>query len=188
VKPSVVGLGLLCALGLAAGCGSGKSGKPTGPRLEARWTGADTAAFGAPATAAWCDSLNLLEILAIAGDTGIEIALYPSDGVAPGAYPIRPPAAADSLPPSAAVGLRWFAQTSVQGFQGDSGQVSLTRAPDGALSGRFRATARAISGNGRLTITGSFDDLRQRPATSGCSTAPPPRRAAPADSDEDGVD
>jgi hypothetical protein len=188
VRRSVAALGLLGALGLAAGCGSGESGKPTGARLEARWTGADTAAFGAPATAEWCDSLNLLEILAIAGDTGIEIALYPRDGVAPGAYPVRPPAAADSLTPSAAVGLRWFAQTSVQGFQGDSGQVSLTRAPDGTLSGRFRATARAISGKGRLTITGSFADLRQRPATSGCSTVPPPPRAAPADPGEDGVD
>lgn len=181
-------LGLLGALGLAAGCGSGGSGRPTGARLEARWTGADTAAFSAPATAEWCDSLNLLEILAIAGDTGIEIALYPRDGVAPGAYPVLPPATADSLPPSAAVGLRWFAQTAVQGFQGDSGQVSLTRTPDGALSGRFRATARAISGKGRLTITGSFDDLRQRPATSGCSKAPPPPRAAAADSGEGGVD
>jgi hypothetical protein len=184
----VAGLCLLGALGLAAGCGSGKGGRRTGERLEARWTGADTAAFGAPATAEWCDSLNLLEILAFAGDTGIEIALYPRDSVAPGTYPVRPPAAADSLPPSAAVGLRWFAQTAVQGFQGDSGQVSLTRAPDGALSGRFRATARAASGNGRLTITGSFDDLRQRPATSGCSTALAPSRRAPADSGGGGVD
>lgn len=188
MKRSVAALGLLGALGLAAGCGSGESGRPTGARLEARWTGSDTAAFGAPATAEWCDSLNLLEILAIAGDTGIEIALYPRDSIAPGTYPVHPPEAADTLPPSAAVGLRWFAQSSVQGFRGDSGQVSLTRAPDGALSGQFRATAHAISGNGRLTITGSFDDLRQRPATNGCSTAPPPPRALPADSDEDGVD
>jgi hypothetical protein len=181
-------LGLLGVLGLAAGCEGGERGKRTGARLEARWTGADTAAFGAPATAEWCDSLNLLEIIAIAGDTGIEIALFPRDSIATGAYPVHPPAAADSLPPSAAVGLRWFAQSSVQGFRGDSGQVSLTRAPDGALSGRFRATAHAISGNGRLTIAGSFDDLRQRPATSGCSTAPPPPKAAPADSAEGGVD
>jgi hypothetical protein len=182
-----VALGLLGVLGLAAGCERGEKGKRTGARLEARWTGADTAAFGGPATAEWCDSLNLLEIIAIAGDTGIEIALYPRDSIATGAYPVHPPAAADTLPPSAAVGLRWFAQSSVQGFRGESGEVSLTRASDGLLSGRFRARAHAISGNGRLTITGSFDDLRQRPATNGCSTAPP-HPAAPADSVEDRVD
>jgi hypothetical protein len=137
--------------------------------------------------AEWCGALNLLEIVAIAGDTGIEIALHPRDSLASGAYPVHPPGAADSLPPSAAVGLRWFAQSSVQAFRGDSGQVSLSRARDGALSGRFRATAHAISGNGRLTVTGTFEDLRQRPATS-CSTPPTPPLAVPADSGKDGVD
>lgn len=183
MRPAAAGWGLLAALGLAAGCRKTEGGAPSGPRLEARWTGADTSAFGAPATAAWCDSLNLLEILAIAGDTGIGIAIYPRDGIASGSYPIRPPEAADSVPPSAAVGLRWFSQTSVQGFQGDSGRLSLVRAPDGGLSGRFTATAHAITGKGRLTLTGSFDGLRQRPATRGCSTAPPPPSATPSDSE-----
>jgi hypothetical protein len=187
VRPAAAAWGLLAALALASGCRKAEGGAPTGPRLEARWTGADTATFSAPATAAWCDSLNLLEILAMAGDTGIGIAVYPRDGIASGAYPIRAPAAADSVPPSAAVGLRWFSKTAVQGFQGDSGQLSLVRAADGALSGRFTTTARAVSGKGQLTVTGSFHELRQRPATRGCSTAPPHRDSTPSDSGE-GVD
>ncbi len=183
----MAGWGLLGAVGLAAGCRGRQGETPSGARLEARWTGADTSAFRAPATAEWCDSLDLLEIRAIAGDTGIGIALYPREGIASGVYPVRSPEAADSVPPSGAVGLRWFSETSVQGYQGDSGQIALTRGADGALSGRFTATAHAIAGNGKLTLTGSFDDLRERPATRGCSTAPPPPPAELSDSEE-GVD
>ncbi len=182
MRPAVAGIALLAAL--SAGCGSGEGKRPTGPRLEAIWTGADTAALGAPATAKWCDSLRMLEIVAIAGDTGIGIAVYPSDSIASGRYRVRPPATADSLPPAAAVGLRWFSETAVQGFQGDSGEVTLTRTPGGVLSGRFTAAARAIVGNGRLTLTGSFDDLRAIPATRGCSTAPIPPPDGGADPEE----
>ncbi|HUR93811.1 MAG TPA: hypothetical protein VMY76_04480 [Gemmatimonadales bacterium] len=159
-------------------------------RLEVQWTGADTSRFSASATADWCDSLNLLEILAVAGDTGIGIALYPRDSLASGLYPIQPPDAADSVPPSAAIGLRWFSETSVQGYQADSGQVSMTRTAGGALSGRFTATARAITGKGRLRLTGSFEDLRQRPATRGCSTARTPQTPPRGESSEpeEGVD
>ena len=172
MRPAFVRMALLA--GLATGCGSGEGRPLTGPRLEASWTGADTATLSAPGTAAWCDTLRVLEIVAIAGDTGIGIAVYPSDSIASGRYRVRPPAVADSLPPAAAVGLRWFSETAVQGFQGDSGEVTLTRTPGGVLSGRFTAAARAIVGNGRLTLTGSFDDLRAIPATRGCSTAPIP--------------
>jgi hypothetical protein len=77
----------------------------------------------------------------------------------------------------------------VQGFQGDSGVLSLTREADGTLSGRFKAGAHPVTGKGPLTLIGSFDGLRERPATRGCSTAPsspvPPH--APADS-ESGLD
>lgn len=145
----------------------------TGPRLEVRWKGSDSATVRAPAAASWCDSLNVLEIVALAGDTGIAIAIYPRGGIATGAYPVRPPAVADSLPPSSAIGLRWSSQTAVRGFQSDSGALSLTRESNGTFSGRFRAAAHPVSGKGALTLTGSFSGLRERPATRGCSTAPP---------------
>ncbi len=188
MRAAIVGWGLVAAFGLAAGCRTGGAADTDGgARLNARWTGADTSSLDAPATAEWCDSLRALEIVAMAGDTGIGIVLYPRDSLVPGDFPVRPPAAADSVPPSAAVGLRWFSQTAVRGFQGDSGRVSLTRSADGALSGRFRATAHAISGDGRLTVTGTFNGLRRQPATRGCVTAPPRRPAALPDSEE-GVD
>ncbi len=175
------GLALLAMLALAAGCRAGQHGAAAGPRLEVQWTGSDTASFGAPATAEWCDTLRLLEILAIAGDTGIGIALYPKAGLEVRAYPIRRPGVADSARPSAAIGLRWFAATAVQGFQADSGELSLTRAGGGALSGRFSVTAHAISGNRHLSLTGSFRDLVERPAARGCPAPASPDTGAGVD-------
>jgi hypothetical protein len=164
---------LAACLGVALACTKPEEGARTGPRLAVRWTGADTAAFGAPATAERCDTLHRIEIRAISGDTGVALAVYDSGNVRPGSYPIRPPAAADSAAPAAALAVRWFSRTAVQGFQGDSGQLSLKRAANGNLSGTFTAKAHAISGSGQLALAGSFDDLRVRPAARGCE--PPPR-------------
>jgi hypothetical protein len=154
---------------LAAGCGKQAPREPAGPRLEARWTGSDTAEFAAPAVAERCDSLNLLEIRATAGDTGVAIAIYPRDSLQPGDYPIRAPEGADTVPPSAALALRWVARTAVVGFRSDSGTLTLHRAAGGALSGSFTAGVRALSGAGRLSLTGSFAELHVRPASRGCT-------------------
>jgi hypothetical protein len=173
---------LAALLGVALACATPEHGARSGPRLMVRWTGADTAAFGALATAERCDTLHLIEIRAISGDTGVGLALYDSGTVRTGSYPIRPPAMADSLAPAAALGVRWFSRTAVQGFQGDSGRLLLRRAANGDLSGTFTAKAHAINTAGHLELTGSFDGLRVTPAVRGCV---PPRRdssASPRDS------
>lgn len=164
----------LVAIGLAAGCRAGEVGEGGGGRLQARWTGADTAAVAAPATAEWCDSLRMLEVRAIAADTGVALAIYPQGGIAPGTYPVRPPETARGAPPSVAIALRWYSRTAVMGFQGSSGELSLRRAADGSLAGGFTAKAMAVNGGAGLTLTGSFEGLRARPAPRGCY-APPPR-------------
>jgi len=156
---------------------------PAGPRLEVQWSGSESAHFQAPASAEWCDSLNLLEILAMSGDTGVGIAIYPREAIASGSFPVRPPSEADSVPPSSAIGLRWFSQTSVRGFQSDSGNLLLTLSRDGSLAGRFTAGAHQVNGKGAIRLTGSFDGLRQRPTTRGCSTAPAPASPPPVRTD-----
>jgi hypothetical protein len=139
---SVAHFATAAALGLlvfgAAGC-TGTAEAPRGPRVSVRWTGADTASFSARAVAEWCAPRHLLEIRAVAGDTGVGIALYPPDTVEAGRYPIRRPDVADTIvPPSAAVALRWFSQTMVMGFQGDSGSVILERRPEAPSAGDSR--------------------------------------------------
>jgi hypothetical protein len=141
-----------------------------GPRLTARWTGADTAEFSARATAEWCDTLHVLEIRAISGDTGVGIALYPPDRIGRATYRIHRPDVADSaLPPSASVGLRWSSQTAVLGFRSDSGEVTLEQRPGGALGGRFTLRARALTGTGQLQVTGSLEGLRPTEAPPTCA-------------------
>ncbi|HEX2636976.1 MAG TPA: hypothetical protein VHL81_07580 [Gemmatimonadales bacterium] len=169
---------LSALLAAAPACRREAPREPTGPRLEARWSGTDTAAFTAPAVAEWCDSLDLLELRAVAGDTGLALAVYRADTIQPGEYPIRPPDVADTTPPSAALALRWFSRMSVRGVRSDSGTLTLRRAADGVLSGSFRAKARGISDAGRLTVTGSFAGLRARPARRGCTARSATRDSA----------
>jgi hypothetical protein len=146
----------------------------------AEWTGSDTGRIVAPVRAEWCDSLRLLEIRATQGDSGLAVAVYPAGAVGPDSYPVARPDQAHPAP-SAAVALRWFAETAIRGFQGDSGAVVLERADD-RVSGTLEAGLRSITDGARLTLLGTFRDVPIVPAARGCVSRPP---VEPADS---GVD
>jgi hypothetical protein len=139
-------------------------------RLSVHWTGPDTATFSSTAVAEWCASLHLLEIRAVSGDTGAGIVLYPADTINAGVYPVRRPDVADtSLPPSAAVALRWSSRTTIMGYQADSGQVTVERTPDARLAGRFTVHARPLGTGSLLRGTGSFEGLRIVTAPASCA-------------------
>ena len=162
---------LVAVLAVAsAGCGRRESpAGAAGPWLEVRLTGADSGSLRGRAAAEWCDTLRLLAVEVVSGDSGFGLALRPADSLAPGRYPVRPPAAADSARPSAALGLRWLARTSVLAYQGDSGEVTLARRPDGTWSGELHAAARSVNDTSRLTIDGTFRGLRPVPMSRGCA-------------------
>ena len=162
MRPAAVGvLALLIAL---AGCpGRSRTGS-----LELRWKGTDRGVFSGPASGQWCGPLRLLEIRSVKGDTGVAVAIYPRDTLAAGTYPVRPPLKAESLPPAAAVALRWAGPTSVKGFQGESGHVVLERPSGGAVSGRLTTAARSATDTGFLEVTGQFRDLAVRSSKVGC--------------------
>jgi hypothetical protein len=168
----------------AAGCNRPSDTGERAGGIVAEWTGSDTGRLVAPAWAEWCDSLGMLEIRAIHGDSGLALAVYPDSVVRADSYPVHPPARADSLAPSSAVALRWFAETAIKGFQGDSGRVVLERA-DGRVTGHFEAAMRSINDEMRLDLWGTFRDLRVEPARAGCVPRRPVPPAPPADS---GVD
>lgn len=155
-------------------CSRKPEATPQGPWLESDWTGTDTGRISAPATAEWCDSLRVLEIRALQGDSGIAIAIFSERNPRAGRYPIRPPprAGTDSSRQGAAVAVRWFAETAIKGFRGDSGEVRLERSTSGVVSGRFDAHLSAVNATDRLTIQGTFRELRERPSVRGCT----PRR------------
>lgn len=166
------------ALAAAAVAGALACSRPAKPaetaRLSVEWTGSDTGKLSGPATAEWCDSLKLLEIRGIQGDSGLALALYPTDTIRPDSYPVLPPARADSTPPAAAVALRWFAETAIKGFRGDSGFVVVEAGRGSEIGGRFVTHAASVSDTGRLTLRGSFRNLAIARAPRGCLMAPPP--------------
>jgi hypothetical protein len=110
----------------------------------------------------------MLEIQAVRGDTGIALAVYPGKALAPGAYPVTEPERAESVTPAAAVATRWPTKTQIQGFRGDSGQVTLQRSSSGRFSGRMKARARSVVDTQRITLSGSFSDLLVQPDSLDC--------------------
>lgn len=153
---------------LAIACRDVGTGKASDSVLEAEWRGKDTAEIHGPATAEWCDSLRLLEIQALRGDTGVAIAVYPARQVEAGRLRVVRPTPTDSTRPRAAVALRWFAETSIRGFQGDSGAVVLEQPRPGVLTGTFNASAHSVTDTATVLIRGSFRNLTVRPSSRGC--------------------
>jgi hypothetical protein len=137
--------------------------------LEVSWNGKDRGSVAGTATARWCGLLRVMEVRLVRGDTGVAVALYPVRSPASGTYPVVAPAKAESLPPAAAIGVRWLGQSVVQGFQGESGQVVLQRSSAGLFSGRLKARARSVVDTQHIALNGSFRDLILTPDSLGCS-------------------
>jgi len=166
--------GLVLLALVVTACSGAANGNAHGARVEVEWTGADTGRLAGTAVAEWCTEPPRLEITALQGDTGIGIVLYPTDTVRADSYPVLPPERADSTRPAAAVALRWFGETAVKGFKGDSGSVIVAPSPGRRLSGRFSAGLQSATDTSRLRATGSFRQLTVVPPARGC----PPRPAA----------
>jgi hypothetical protein len=165
---------------LLAGCPGVQRPEAQSSRLEIEWTGAGKGRLAGSATAEWCDSLKVLQIQTLAGDSGVAIALYPKDAIRPDSYPVLPPAKADSVPPAAAVALRYFGETAVKGYQGDSGRVLVRDTAGGRVSGRFSASLKSATDGSRIRAGGAFHDVRVVPAQRGCMARPAPA-PSPAD-------
>lgn len=158
---------------LSASCRPAEGGDKNGPGLVAEWSTRDTVKVSGAATAEWCDSLRLLQIQSIHGDTGIAVALYPIGRFGPGRFPVVAPLRADSARPAAAVVMRWFAETAIRGFQGDSGEVMVEQPRAGLYSGTFRAWAHSVTDTAHLAVRGSFRDLTVGSAVRGCTARHP---------------
>jgi hypothetical protein len=97
------------------------------------------------------------------------MALYPIDSVVSDSYSVVQPPGADSLRPAAAVGLRLFSQTTVKGYQGDSGAVVLVRSRSGQVSGRLSARARSVQNGDPIRLRGKFERVAIVPQKRGCT-------------------
>jgi hypothetical protein len=164
---------LAAVLGVSALLFCGRQPAQGGPRVVVRWTGTDSGRIDSPASAEWCDTLRLLEIRALEGDTGIGVAVYPKGVLQPGRYRVVRPELADTSRPAAAVALRWFAETSIRGFKAESGAVVLERSAPGRYSGRIEAFTKSVTDNAHVTVRGTLHELTVRPGRSECVPRPP---------------
>lgn len=156
------------------GCSRAPAAPADRARLAADWTGSDTGRIVAHATAEWCDSLRVLEIRAVKGDTGIALAIFPADSVKPDSYPTMLPLRADSIRSASAVALRWFAETAIMGFQGENGAIVIEATDSQRVWGRFETRMRSVTEGSRLFLKGSFFDVPVVAAQRGCMTRRPP--------------
>jgi hypothetical protein len=180
VKPGIVVLAVVLG---GLGCNRPPASRNEAGHIEVHWTGSERGGLSAPAIAEWCSVLRHLEIRGVRGDTGFAILVHPVDTIAATHYKVMDPTRAESLPPAAAVALRWVALTSIKGFQGESGSVILRRATSGEWSGQLTAALRSVSDTQRLAVDGNFKDLRFRPQARGCTSTVEPldSGAQPAD-------
>lgn len=162
IRPHGAARGALAsALGLAlAACGGAPPG--TGGRVEARWTGATSGRVAAAGTGTWCPDDSTLHLLALRGDTGFALLIRPRDSLAPGRYPVMPPAAARIARPAAAAALRSTGPGAIVGYRSSGGSVTLERAGP-RLAGSFRVQA------GAVTLRGGFVDVPVRTGGPECA-------------------
>jgi hypothetical protein len=163
---------VLFVLGLTA-CRAPNPSDDVG-RLELRWNGPQAGSLSGPATAGWCAHRKVLQVRAIRGDTGVALAVYPGKALEAGVYRVVDPMKAESVPPAASVALRVLTQNLVQGFQGDTGRVTLESSSAGRFSGSVSARARSVVDTQRISVSGTFRHLRVMPDTAGCSPAEAP--------------
>jgi hypothetical protein len=170
---------------MIGGCRQAPSNAPPKGHLDVGWQGRDPGRIAGSAAAGWCALRRVLEIHTVRGDTGIALALYPGKSLAPGVYRVLDPVKAESVPPAAAIAVRWLGKSVIQGFQSDSGRIDLQRSSSGLLSGRVSARARSVVDTQRIVLTGTFRDVLVRPDSLGCQPAEPPDDDA--DPDDTGV-
>jgi hypothetical protein len=140
--------------GLLAACGAPSGGG----NITASWIGTDTGEVSAAANTVWCRDPRRLEVTAIDGDLGLGLVLYPSDTALPGEFKGFDPGADTVIRPAAAAALRWFTEQAIEGYQSDSGGVTL-EAEARRLSGQFRFRLRSLDRNKIVRLTGTLDGL-----------------------------
>src|SRR5512135_2924989 len=119
---------LLAAVTAAAGACRRASPIPSEGLLTVDWRESQTGHFSAPLTAVHCAETGILELLAVRGDSGFGLVLFPSDSarVTAATYPIFLGTEVTVPRPGANAALRWFTGVDLAVFEGRSGSVTLT--------------------------------------------------------------
>ncbi|MGH2625300.1 MAG: hypothetical protein ACRDHY_01450, partial [Anaerolineales bacterium] len=142
-----IALAVLCGVFALPGCREGEGETALPGEIAFQWQGEDTqggATLAARATL--CRETGLVELFAVRGDTGIGLALFPTDSAHPVAVDYRVfRAATDPEPrPGANIAIRWLDDVTLEAYDGTGGWVRLDSTPPGVVSGALDAALRSV--------------------------------------------
>jgi hypothetical protein len=160
-----IALGALAAVACSSTPGSGVA------EVSVEWQGDTRAGRAAiPARAQLCPETGLVEVLAIRGDTGVGMVLFPADStrLTAGEYPVFHAGTLAEPRPGANLALRWFDRVTLDVFEGLEGAVRLDRAGQ-VLSGTFEARMRSVESSDSLQVSGRLDRVPLEAAPAGCA-------------------
>lgn len=169
-----VALGLLV---LPFGCQEKAIEPLDGPgTVSVDWVASRTGKFAARPEVSWCPADSMLEILAIRGDTAFGLTLFAGDPIRLGQFPMVSGAVTSDWRPLAFGALRLASDSANVGFEATSGNVQVTRADPGVVSGTIDARFKRVDGPDTLRLTGAFVDLMVHPAEGQCGRIFKPKR------------
>lgn len=159
------------------GCQEKATQRLDGPgTVSVNWVASRTGSFAARPEVSWCVTDSMLEILAMRGDTAFGLTLFAGDTIRPGQFPIVSGAVTSDWRPLAFGALRLASDSANVGFEATAGNVQVTRADSGVVSGTVDARFKRADGPDTLRLTGAFTDLVVRPAEGQCGRIFKPRR------------
>ena len=144
--------------------------------VSVNWVASRTGGIAVRPEVSWCPADSMLEILAIQGDTAFGLILFAQDSIRTGQFPLVSGAVSSNWRPLAFGALRLASDSANVGFEATSGNVQVTRADSGLVSGTVAARFKRVDGADTLRITGAFIDLIVRPAEGQCGRAYKPKR------------
>lgn len=119
----------------------------------------DSASFRLPTHAVWCADLGWLELVAARNDTGVGIAVFPTDSVFTGHYRVfSVRERGDSTRPASSLAVRWFSTTELLAFEAYQGEVVI-EGDRLTIHGRFEGRLLVPSRLDSLELSGDFRDV-----------------------------
>lgn len=165
---------LFALLGAAACSRENGAARPDAGEIAVQWAGGMSGSMTATATARWCASDTLLEVLAVRGDTAVGLALIALDSARAMDYPVTQPRDFTPGRPQARVALRLLKQFELEGYDAVSGRVTVTQGGSGVVSGTLDVGLVPVVGSDTLKLTGTFERIPVTPAVGTCGRANKP--------------
>jgi hypothetical protein len=160
-------IAFVSVIALASACRPSPDAPKAG-QLSVEWQGSHRGHFATAATARHCPETGLVELLAVQGDSGVGLALFPADSgkLATATFPIFAGSDLNEPRPGANAAIRWFSG-DLAVFEGQTGQVTLV-ASGATLSGTLEVRMHAVTGTDTLRVTGRFDRVPVARSGAGC--------------------